>query len=53
MEATYDPEAEATYIYLNYRPVARTVSVSEFVNIDLADDGSAVGVEVLERSNRG
>ena len=43
--AEYDPEARATYLALTDRPVARTVSVSDLVIVDIDDVGEPVGVE--------
>ena len=47
MKVTYDSEADAMYIYLNEREVARTVRVSDRVLVDLDDEGNLRGVEVL------
>ncbi|MFE3455391.1 DUF2283 domain-containing protein [Nonomuraea sp. NPDC059194] len=49
---TYDPEAEAAYVYLRgpIPPggVARTVSVdSPLVNLDLDESGRVIGIEIL------
>lgn len=45
--ATHDAQAGATYVYLTDRPVARTMPLSDSVNVDLDADGSPCGVEVL------
>jgi uncharacterized protein YuzE len=47
MKVTYDSDADAMYIYLNEREVARTVQVSDRVLVDLDDEGNLRGVEVL------
>jgi uncharacterized protein YuzE len=47
MKVTYDRDADAMYIYLNEREVARTVQVSDRVLVDLDDEGNLRGVEVL------
>ena len=47
MKITYDSDADAMYIYLNEREVARTVQVSDRVLVDLDDEGNLRGVEVL------
>ncbi|WP_222709291.1 DUF2283 domain-containing protein [Nonomuraea sp. C10] len=49
---TYDPEAEAAYIYLRGPivpgGVARTVTVdSPMVNFDLDESGRVIGIEIL------
>jgi len=50
MKVTYDSDADAMYIYLNEREVARTVQVSDRVLVDLDDEGNLRGVEVLSVS---
>jgi len=47
MKISYDGSADAAYLKLSNLKVARTESVSEFCNIDLAEDGRVVGVELL------
>jgi uncharacterized protein YuzE len=47
MRSTYDPEADAMYIYLTDKPVDRTVRVSDRVAVDLDAEGNLRGVEVL------
>lgn len=47
MRTTFDAEASATYVYLTDRPVARTASLSDSVNVDLDAEGTPCGVEVL------
>ena len=47
MKVTYDSDADAMYIYLNEREVARTVQVSDRVLVDLDDEGNLRGVEIL------
>lgn len=48
MRVTVDHEAGATYVHLDEGPrVARTVSLSDTVNVDLDEHGKPVGVEVL------
>jgi uncharacterized protein YuzE len=57
LRVTYDPEADAAYIYLvpnvQSSGVARTVPVDGgdhpwMVNLDVDSDGQIVGVEVLD-----
>ena len=52
MKITYDSDADAMYIYLNEREVARTVQVSDRVLVDLDDEGNLRGVEILFVSKR-
>lgn len=47
MKITYDEDADAMYIYLNRRKIARTVRVSSRVNVDLDKQGNLRGVEIL------
>ncbi len=47
MRTTFDPEADAMYIYLTDKPVDKTVSVSSRVAVDLDEDGNLRGIEVL------
>ncbi|MDI6793835.1 MAG: DUF2283 domain-containing protein [bacterium] len=47
MKLTYDEEADAMYIYLNQRDVAKTVRVSNRVVVDLDEEGNLRGIEVL------
>ena len=48
---TYDPQAGATYVYLDDPTspggVARTVEVDATVNLDLDADGRVIGIEIL------
>lgn len=48
---TYDPQAGATYVYLDgpIPPggVARTAQVDAMVNLDLDADGRVIGIEIL------
>ncbi|WP_449060816.1 DUF2283 domain-containing protein [Planomonospora algeriensis] len=48
---TYDPEAEAAYVYLHgpIPPggVAETVTVDAMVNLDLDDSGKVIGIEII------
>jgi uncharacterized protein YuzE len=45
MLVTYDAEVGATYLKLADAVVARTVSVSDLVMVDLDNRGEAIGVE--------
>ncbi|MEO7665879.1 MAG: DUF2283 domain-containing protein [Dehalococcoidia bacterium] len=45
--ATFDPAADAIYVYLSDVKVARTTSVDDSRIIDYSVDGGIVGVELL------
>ena len=47
--ATYDPVANAGYIYLTdaLRTVAKTVQTAEGVNLDYDDKGRLIGLELM------
>lgn len=47
LRVTRDGEAGATYVCLTGAEVARTVALSDSVNVDLDVNGNPVGVEVL------
>lgn len=48
MKITYDVWANAAYIELSDRDVARTVDVTDSVMIDLDEFDVAVGIELLD-----
>ena len=47
---TYDPEADAAYIYLADAVVAESEEVAEGVVLDFDDGGRVIGIEVLKAS---
>lgn len=48
MHYTYDPQADALYIYLRENlDVVKTIEIDDRRNVDLASDNKAIGVEVL------
>ncbi|MHB1711731.1 MAG: DUF2283 domain-containing protein [Acidimicrobiales bacterium] len=47
MLVTYDPEADATYVLLADSPVAKTRQFGDSVSVDLDQEGSPIGVELL------
>jgi uncharacterized protein YuzE len=56
LRLTYDPAADAAYIYLQpatvIQPsVATTLPVNASINLDFDDEGRLVGVEVLGARN--
>ena len=55
MRVTYDPAADAMYLYLTERPsgspeIARTEEVAAGVMLDLDGDGRVIGIEILSVS---
>jgi len=48
MKLEYDREADAVYIYLQEKEVARTVEFAEGVNIDIDEQGKLIGLEILD-----
>ena len=52
MKLEYDREADAVYIYLQEKEVAKTLEVCEGVNIDLDNQGKLVGFEILDATQR-
>ena len=47
MKLRYDEEVDVLYIRFRHGQIARTVSVSEYVNCDLDAEGRLLGIEVL------
>ena len=50
MKLTYDPRANAAYIYIrddHPRVEVETLELSDEVNVDIAPDGSVFGIELL------
>jgi uncharacterized protein YuzE len=50
MRATYDPKADAAYIYLREGTSHQTIHVSDDVHIDLDAQGAIIGIELLSLS---
>ncbi len=50
MYLTYDPEADAVYVYFAEREVAATEEISDSVAVDFDTSGQPVGVEFLNVS---
>ena len=48
---TYDPDADAIYIRLSRKVLAYTKEVDDQRHIDYADDGTAIGIELLYTSD--
>lgn len=48
MHYTYDPQADALYIYLrDDASVSKTIQVDDQRNVDVDAEGNAVGIEIL------
>jgi excisionase family DNA binding protein len=47
MKISYDRGADAAYLKLSNRKVAKTTSVSDSCNVDLDAEGHVVGIELL------
>ena len=52
MRVTYDPEADAVYLYVGEGVIAETREVAPNVMIDLTETGELVGIELLAASRR-
>lgn len=52
MEITYDTEADAIYIKLTEAKFVRNKEVAEGLILDLGDDDTLLGIEILEASSR-
>ncbi len=50
LDITYDPEADATYIYVGKGKIVETAEVGPFI-VDFDDQGRVSGIEVLDASN--
>ncbi|MEO3997584.1 DUF2283 domain-containing protein [Mesorhizobium sp. CAU 1732] len=50
IDMTYDPEADAAYIYLAKGKVAETAEAGPFI-YDKDDQGRVLGIEILGASN--
>lgn len=45
--ATYEPDSDAIYVYLNAAEVKRSSTLDDFRLIDYSADGQVVGIEFL------
>ena len=52
MRVTYDPAADALYIYVSDGEAAQTREVAPDMNLDLGATGEAGGIEILAASAR-
>jgi len=47
MKVTFDRKADACYIKLSNKKIAKTSTVSDCCNVDLGEEGGVVGIELL------
>lgn len=47
LKATYDPQADAAYVSFSRTPVSHQVILDDARVLDLAADGTVIGVEIL------
>jgi len=53
MKTTYDKQADALYIYFTSgKSVTKTEEVKEDIMVDYDDDGSLIGLEILDASKK-
>jgi uncharacterized protein YuzE len=52
MKVSYDKEVDALYIELSEKKPEAVVEIEEGMNIDVASDGTIVGMELIDASNR-
>ena len=53
MRLTYDPEHNIAYLSFADRPAeVETVCVSDVLNVDLAEDGTVYGIELLDANRQ-
>ena len=52
MNVKYDRVADAVYLSMQEMPVAKTVEISEAMNMDLDAAGKIVGIEILDAANQ-
>jgi uncharacterized protein YuzE len=52
MNATYDPKADAAYLYLSKEKIAKSRVISDSMNFDLDADGKLVGIEFLDAKSQ-
>ena len=54
MNIEIDRDADAAYIYfkeIQEGEVKNTVSLNDFINVDLNSEGKVIGIEILDASN--
>lgn len=44
----FDTEIDSYYVYVTDEPVYKTKSITQYINLDLDEEGFIVGIEVLD-----
>jgi uncharacterized protein YuzE len=52
MKINYDKVADAIYFKIKGGKIAKTISVSEYLNADIDKNGETLGLELLEASSQ-
>jgi uncharacterized protein YuzE len=52
MKIEYDRDADALYVRLQEKYVARTAEIEDGLNLDIDDEGKLIGLEVLDATRR-
>lgn len=47
MNVSFDRQADAAYIKISTKKINKTLSTSEYCNVDIDEDGAIVGIELL------
>ena len=47
MNITFDRKADSGYIRISRKNIAKTISVSDYCNVDIDSQGGVVGIELL------
>jgi len=47
MQISFDRNADASYIKLSKRKISKTISVSDYCNVDVDSESRVVGIELL------
>ncbi len=52
MDIKYDKVADAVYVNVSSKKVAKTIEMSNRLNVDVDMAGNIVGIEILDASNQ-
>lgn len=52
MKINYDKIADAIYFFVKTGKVFKTISVNEYLNVDVDKNGETIGIELLEASSK-
>lgn len=50
MKVNYDQIVDAAFIWFSDKPSQHTQRINDFLNVDYAEDGTMVGIELLDVS---